>query len=89
MSGVDECKDILQCVLKGELHNCLLELNACVSGCVNGPVSGKKSNDRFKSQMLVQERIMPEFPEYTEIDMIYPSIFGHIQSLRRCRLREL
>ena len=69
VSGVDECKDILQCVLKGELHNCLLELNACVSGCVNGPVSGKKSNDRFKSQMLVQERIMPEFPEYTEIDM--------------------
>lgn len=69
VSGVDECKDILECVLKGELHNCLLELNACVSGCVNGPVSGKKSKDRFKSQMLVQERIMPKFPKYQEIDM--------------------
>lgn len=67
--GVDECKDILECVLRGELHHCLLELNACVSGCVNGPVSGKKSAQRFKSQMLVQERIMPEFPDYEDIDI--------------------
>lgn len=78
VTGIDECKDILACVLRGELHNCLLELNACVSGCVNGPVSGKNPSERFKSQMLVQERIMKDFPEYEERTMDLSKKFeGH------------
>ena len=54
VSGIKECMDVLRCVSEGELHHCLLELEACTSGCVNGPVSGKASSERFKSQMLVQ-----------------------------------
>lgn len=66
VDGIQECRDILECLRRGELKNCFIELNSCVSGCVNGPVSGKKLSERFKSQMLVQERIMKTFPDYVE-----------------------
>lgn len=64
--GMHNCKDVLECIRRGELTHCLVELRSCISGCVSGPVSGKKPSERFKSQMLVQERIMKTFPEYEE-----------------------
>lgn len=78
VSGIKECMDVLRCVSEGELHHCLLELEACTSGCVNGPVSGKASSERFKSQMLVQDRTMKDFPEYEEKSLDLQKVFeGH------------
>lgn len=64
--GIEECRKILDCIRRGELTHCFVELRSCKSGCVNGPVAGKRRGDRFKAQMLVQDRILKSFPEYEE-----------------------
>lgn len=66
VDGIEECKAILDCIQKEQLQHCFVELSSCISGCVNGPLSGKKRRERFKSQMLVQDRILKGFPEYEE-----------------------
>lgn len=64
VDGIEQCRDVLRCVRKGELNHCFIELRSCASGCVNGPMVGKKLSERFRSQMIVQERVKREYPEY-------------------------
>ncbi|MCI6017497.1 MAG: PAS domain-containing protein [Clostridiales bacterium] len=85
VDGVEQCMDVLECVRKGELTHCFIELNSCVSGCVNGPVSGKKLSERFRSQMLVQERVKKEYPVYEA----KPDISLHKEFIAHQRIDEM
>lgn len=65
--GIEECQKMLECIRRGEIKHCFVELRSCKSGCVNGPVSGKDHSQRFKYQMFVQDRTWKTFPDYEEM----------------------
>lgn len=41
VDGVDSCKSALQDIVDGKVHNCFIEMSACVGSCVGGPVMEK------------------------------------------------
>ena len=41
VDGVENCKAALQDILEGRIHNCFIEMSACVGSCVGGPVMEK------------------------------------------------
>ena len=41
IDGVDNCKSALEDVLRGNVHNCFIEMSACIGSCVGGPVMEK------------------------------------------------
>ena len=47
VDGIDAVKEMFECIRKGEIKNCFIEVSACVGGCINGPLTGGKRSDRF------------------------------------------
>lgn len=41
VDGVENCKAALQDIIDGQIHNCFIEMSACVGSCVGGPVMEK------------------------------------------------
>lgn len=41
IDGVESCKAALQDIVDGRIHNCFIEMSACVGSCVGGPVMEK------------------------------------------------
>lgn len=38
VDGVENCKECLKDIESGNVHNCFIEMSACVGSCVGGPV---------------------------------------------------
>ena len=45
IDGVENCMTVLKDIEKGKVHNCFIELSACVGSCVGGPVIEKYHHD--------------------------------------------
>lgn len=81
VTGIDECKDVLESVQKGELSNVCLELNICKGGCIAGPgttrnpisyyAREKKVKDYVRKKGNITEDKLMELPE----DMNFKKIF--------------
>ena len=41
IDGVENCIQVLKDIKKGKIHNCFIEMSACVGSCVGGPVIEK------------------------------------------------
>ncbi len=41
IDGVENCIQVLKDIEKGKIHNCFIEMSACVGSCVGGPVIEK------------------------------------------------
>ena len=41
VDGVENCIEVLKDIEKGKIHNCFIEMSACVGSCVGGPVIEK------------------------------------------------
>ena len=41
IDGVENCIEVLKDIEKGKIHNCFIEMSACVGSCVGGPVIEK------------------------------------------------
>ncbi len=47
LDGVDNCIAALKDIINGKIHNCFIEMSACVGSCVGGPVMEK--HQRFSA----------------------------------------
>ena len=45
IDGVENCMTVLRDIEKGKIHNCFIELSACIGSCVGGPVIEKYHHD--------------------------------------------
>ncbi|MBQ7939900.1 MAG: 4Fe-4S binding protein [Clostridia bacterium] len=43
VDGMDDCRDVLDEIEKGNISRCFIEMSACVGGCIGGPVMKKYS----------------------------------------------
>ena len=41
IDGVENCIQVLKDIEKGKIHNCFIEMSACVGSCIGGPVMDK------------------------------------------------
>ncbi len=64
IDGIEAAKEMFECIRKGEIKDCFIEISACVGGCINGPLTGSKRGDRFKAHIYANQNVIKEFPEY-------------------------
>lgn len=53
IDGVENCIKALQDIEEGKIHNCFIEMSACVGSCIGGPVIEKKHNSPIKNYLDV------------------------------------
>ena len=51
--GVENCKECLKDIESGNVHNCFIEMSACVGSCVGGPVMEKYHRSPVKDYTAV------------------------------------
>lgn len=66
VDSIEAVQELFECIRKGEIKNCFIEVSACVGGCINGPLTGGKRSDRFKARIYANQNITREFPEVRE-----------------------
>lgn len=78
VDGVENCKSALQDIVDGKIHNCFIEMSACVGGCVGGPVMEKHQRtsnllDAIAVENYAGSRDFPvEQPEATALRKHFP-----------------
>lgn len=55
IDGVENCISALREIENGNIHNCFIEMSACVGSCVDGPVMEKYHPSRLQSLIAVTE----------------------------------
>ena len=63
VDGIDSVRELFDCIRKGEINNCFIEVASCVGGCINGPLAGGRESDRFKARIYTNQKIIREFPK--------------------------
>lgn len=57
VDGLEECIELLECMKKGELHHCFIEVNVCSGGCVKGPASNNWKDSFTRAKLRVEQRV--------------------------------
>lgn len=55
--GSQNCVELLESMLKGEVHNSFIEMNMCSGGCIKGPAIDTDHISRFKVKLEMEEII--------------------------------
>jgi iron only hydrogenase large subunit-like protein/uncharacterized Fe-S cluster-containing protein len=53
IDGVENCMTALRDVASGNIHNCLIEMSACVGSCIGGPVMNRAKKPLVSDYMKV------------------------------------
>ena len=53
LDGVENCIEALKDILDGKIHNCFIEMSACVGSCIGGPVMEKNHRSPIKDYISV------------------------------------
>ncbi len=64
--GENNCIDLCQSMVRGEIKGCFIEMNMCSGGCIKGPTVHDRSISRFKVKLDMEERITREPVPETE-----------------------
>ncbi len=54
LDGVENCIAALNDIVSGKIHNCFIEMSACVGSCIGGPVMSKYHNSPVKDYISIQ-----------------------------------
>ena len=79
MDGVENCIAALRDIEKGNIHNCFIEMSACVGGCIGGPVMEKHHHSPVKGYLSVasyagNKDFDVKQPEVSQIKFAYTPI---------------
>ena len=53
--GIENCVSALSNIVTGKIHNCFIEMNACVGGCIGGPVMEKYRDTPIENYLAVAD----------------------------------
>lgn len=57
VDGIQNCIDLCDNLLTGDLSRCFIEMSICDGGCIQGPMTGKAKLTRFRSKVDLEEDI--------------------------------
>ena len=55
--GEQNCMELCDSMLRGEITGCFIEMNMCYGGCIKGPTVTDKSISRFKVKLDMEEAV--------------------------------
>ncbi len=55
IDGVENCIAALKDIIAGKVHNCFIEMSACVGSCVGGPIMEKYHHSSIRDTIAVQK----------------------------------
>ena len=53
IDGVENCMAALSDIESGKVHNCFIEMSACIGSCINGPVMSRKEHSPIHNYLTV------------------------------------
>lgn len=86
VDGVQNCIEALKEIEKGNIHNCFIEMSACVGSCIDGPVMEKYHPSHIKSFVAVSnyagnEDFEVEQPEVGDVKKTFVPIDKKLKSV--------
>lgn len=86
VDGVQNCIEALKEIEKGNIHNCFIEMSACVGSCIDGPVMEKYHPSHIKSFVAVSnyagnEDFEVEQPEVGDVKKTFVPIDKNLKSV--------
>ena len=73
VDGIDNCREMLDAMERGEIHGCFIEMNMCEGGCIKGPAVEKMEFSRFRARFDIEDKVQytdAAYPEGTpEVEM--------------------
>ena len=57
VDGLDSCRELLECMQRGELQHCFIEANVCSGGCVKGPASNNWNTSYTPAKLKIQQQV--------------------------------
>lgn len=67
--GVEECKEILECLSNNEIENVVVELNICHDSCINGPGNPKDTTSFFVREKRIKNYVVNKKDTQTKINI--------------------
>ncbi len=55
LDGVENCKAALHDIESGKVHNCFIEMSACVGSCIGGPIMEKQHHTPLKDYLSIAD----------------------------------
>ena len=79
VDGVENCMAALRDIESGRIHNCFIEMSACVGSCIGGPAMSKKDRSPIGEYMTVidyagGEDFAVEQPSHLELEKHFDRI---------------
>ncbi len=68
LDGVQNCIAALKDIENGKIHNCFIEMSACVGSCVGGPIMEKFNSNTVRDYIAVSE-----YAGTKDFDVVQPS----------------
>ncbi|MTI68470.1 MAG: PAS domain S-box protein [Firmicutes bacterium] len=81
VDGIEECKEILECLKKDNLEGVCVELNVCKGSCIDGPCMPKESGNFHLREKKIKEYVKTKKECINDIDYDYSNIDFHIKFL--------
>ena len=69
LDGVDNCIEALKDIENGKIHNCFIEMSACVGSCISGPVM-----EKFRRSPIHDYAAIAKFAGKKDFDVVQPDI---------------
>ncbi|MBR6783823.1 MAG: 4Fe-4S binding protein [Clostridia bacterium] len=67
LDGVDNCIEAFKDIENGKIHNCFIEMSACVGSCINGPVM-----EKFHKSPIKDYAAIAKFAGKKDFDVLQP-----------------
>ena len=69
LDGVDNCIEALKDIENGKIHNCFIEMSACVGSCISGPVM-----EKFRRSPIHDYAAVAKFAGKKDFEVIQPDV---------------
>jgi len=66
VDGIEDCRALFQDMTEGRISGCFIEANMCEGGCINGPAAVRTNTSRFRSKIVIEDRVQEKAPDYPD-----------------------
>lgn len=77
--GTENCIDLCESLMAGEIKGSFIEMNMCMGGCINGSAPQDRGVSRFRVKMDMDEQISRRPADSTQLELMSSDIDFHKQ----------
>lgn len=94
IDGIENCIDVIRDIESGKIHNCFIEMSACVGSCIGGPIMEKHHRSHVTDYIAVsnyagKNDFNIEQPSRLSIQKEFVAIEKHLKTPSEFEIREI